>query len=532
MITADAPSRDILAYLKEHTRADAASTGGGSGFYGVIRGEYLDGYGLQPEPPSLPSERPWYRAAAARGGYVTISPPYTDSLTGDSMFTFSKMLRDGSSVLALDVRLAPLENIARSVVSPEDGLVVVMNRSGEVLARSYSAWGADAAASEEFEKALPAALRSGPTVSGFELLAGGKTYMVFIEPIRDEWFTAVALDEKPLFDSLHFVYFFTTLFVVVVYVMLFALGAAINRKRLEAEKLNAQLSAMADIYVAMCTCDLIGDTYTPVKGRSDITRVVDAASPQAGRAVVDVMRHFCAPQSWDALYEFIRLDTIQHRLLGTNTITHEFLGNRTGWCLARFIVVDRMPDGRARHVLWLVESVDVQRRRLEQLRLLSETDGLTGIRNRTAGEAAVREKLAEGAPGMFLLIDVDRFKSINDSFGHDVGDRVLMTIATALRSALRSGDITLRLGGDEFVAYAPGVSGEQEGMEVLAPFFSKIGAIDIPELKGRTVSVSVGAAFRREGDGLGFDELYAMADAMTYESKKTPGCSVSCHRAG
>lgn len=158
----------------------------------------------------------------------------------------------------------------------------------------------------------------------------------------------------------------------------------------------------------------------------------------------------------------------------------------------------------------------------DELRYLSETDKLTGINNRGAGEEKISRLLQAGENGMFILIDVDHFKSVNDNFGHDVGDKVIIVIAECLKSCFRESDVVLRLGGDEFAAYARGVSDQEIGERLLGRFFEKVDAIDIPELGDRKICVSIGASFYR-GKGSGFSELYKKADEGTYISKKTEG---------
>ena len=85
----------------------------------------------------------------------------------------------------------------------------------------------------------------------------------------------------------------------------------------------------------------------------------------------------------------------------------------------------------------------------------------------------------------------------------------------------------MRLGGDEFAAYAPLVYNREAGEIILERLMEKIQRIEIPELLGRTVSVSVGAAFYRPSDRFSFEELYRRADRCTYLSKKHPGCYVT-----
>lgn len=115
----------------------------------------------------------------------------------------------------------------------------------------------------------------------------------------------------------------------------------------------------------------------------------------------------------------------------------------------------------------LIVLIDItQRMQLqEQLRQMAYYDGLTGIYNRghfmQLGVALLRELASGGEPAGIILFDIDRFKSINDTYGHDVGDRVLVHIAEVCGRMLRPGDMFARYGGEEFVVLLPGIAAEQ-----------------------------------------------------------------------
>ena len=161
-----------------------------------------------------------------------------------------------------------------------------------------------------------------------------------------------------------------------------------------------------------------------------------------------------------------------------------------------------------------------------ELFYLSQTDALTKINNRGSGERRIEMLLKKGGCGMFCLFDVDKFKSINDNFGHSVGDEVLIEIAKAMKKAFRGNDIIMRLGGDEFAIFALGVMDEKIGAMCIERFFNTVTQISIKPLRDRKISVSLGAVFS-EAEGETFDHLYQKADELLYECKKLPGCQYS-----
>ena len=165
-----------------------------------------------------------------------------------------------------------------------------------------------------------------------------------------------------------------------------------------------------------------------------------------------------------------------------------------------------------------------------QLRHLSQTDALTGIHNRGSGERRVQNLLEEGQKGMFCLLDIDKFKHINDTYGHGVGDKVLIALAKCLTHSFRSQDIVMRLGGDEFSIYAVGISDEEIGRRSIQRFFNAVNAIDIPELGDYKVSVSLGAVLCSGTQAMAFDQLYQMADTTMYDCKKVQGNKADFYR--
>ena len=155
----------------------------------------------------------------------------------------------------------------------------------------------------------------------------------------------------------------------------------------------------------------------------------------------------------------------------------------------------------------------------KKLLILSETDALTGINNRGSGEQKTIMALEKDVSGMFCLIDANRFKHINDTFGHQVGDKALIAIAEALSNSFRDDDVVMRLGGDEFAVFAMSVNDKKIGEECIGRFFDRIDAIDIPEMNGSKIAVSLGAVFSQDLDDKSFSSLYNKADSVMYLCK-------------
>ena len=166
----------------------------------------------------------------------------------------------------------------------------------------------------------------------------------------------------------------------------------------------------------------------------------------------------------------------------------------------------------------------------QMLKELSETDLMTGIRNRGSGEMQIRDKIACGREGILCVFDCDNFKRINDTYGHAAGDKVLIAIAGKMGSVSRRGDIVFRLGGDEFAMYLTGIRNERDAEHFFNRFFDAVRTIEVPELQGYPISVSLGAVFYRKGEAVDFDTLYQKADEMLYQCKKISGFSAKIYK--
>ncbi len=161
--------------------------------------------------------------------------------------------------------------------------------------------------------------------------------------------------------------------------------------------------------------------------------------------------------------------------------------------------------------------------RIEELQAAAYIDALTGVANRAFTEITLRAKLEEleryGWPFGVLFIDIDRFKTVNDNHGHDIGDRVLATVARTLSGNARSFDLVGRWGGEEFLVVAVNVDGPK--LLALAERFRLLVADSAARTAGGGVSVtiSVGAALARPGEDAG--AVVRRADAAMYESKRS-----------
>nr|WP_249420177.1 PAS domain S-box protein [Rhabdothermincola salaria] len=188
------------------------------------------------------------------------------------------------------------------------------------------------------------------------------------------------------------------------------------------------------------------------------------------------------------------------------------------WCLLNVSVL-RDAEGAPQHLLAHVEDITSRKSLTEELAHLAHHDGLTGLPNRTAvhtrvGESLARRHLHEVG---VLFLDLDGFKDVNDTYGHDIGDRVLSVVARRLADAVRPTDLVGRVGGDEFVVVC-----EPASATILQSIAERIGTalerpIELAGLPAITTGATVGLAVADPVDDTA--SLLRRADEEMYRGK-------------
>jgi diguanylate cyclase (GGDEF)-like protein len=167
----------------------------------------------------------------------------------------------------------------------------------------------------------------------------------------------------------------------------------------------------------------------------------------------------------------------------------------------------------------------------EEMERLAITDGMTGIYNRRHFLALADHEWAKACrynrPLALLLVDIDHFKSINDNYGHQIGDDVIIHLARFVSSCKREVDVLARLGGEEFVLLLPDANLQQA--KIFAERLRNEVATHPVALSGRAISVtiSVGVA-ARSSKATSVSRLISLADEALYESKRGGRNRVTC----
>jgi diguanylate cyclase (GGDEF)-like protein len=198
-------------------------------------------------------------------------------------------------------------------------------------------------------------------------------------------------------------------------------------------------------------------------------------------------------------------------------------------------LLDRRLAEKERSERELEEALSLQRSIQARLRYLADHDPLTGLLNRRRFEAELADRVAQagryGGGGALVLLDLDDFKSINDSLGHPAGDAVIKSTAALLREQLRETDVLARLGGDELAVLLPRASAEQ-ARRVAAKLVEAVRGHRVP-FKGKRlrVTTSVGVAPISQPRTQSAEDLMVEADIAVYGAKAAGRDRVRVHRA-
>jgi diguanylate cyclase (GGDEF)-like protein/PAS domain S-box-containing protein len=181
-------------------------------------------------------------------------------------------------------------------------------------------------------------------------------------------------------------------------------------------------------------------------------------------------------------------------------------------------------DGNPSHILGQIQDITDRRRFEERLQHLVDHDPLTGLFNRRRFEQELDRHVAHveryGPGGALLVLDLDDFKSVNDTLGHNAGDELIVSVGGLLKCQLRDSDIVARLGGDEFAVLLP-TGGADEAEAVAAKLVQAVRdeVTVVGTRRARRITTSVGVAPFGTGDFTG-EEMLVNADLAMYEAKE------------
>lgn len=300
-----------------------------------------------------------------------------------------------------------------------------------------------------------------------------------------------------------------------------AVECDVTERRRARESLEASERRLAEAQrvarMASFECDLASDGlfWSP-----DAAAVLGRA-PQAlaARYVEHVLtlheddRDALMDAQWGMLSEH-RPYEIEYRLMSDEAPGYRWIRERGAYLPAD----DRAPE----RLSGLVQDISATRAAHERAEYLASHDTLTGLINREQWRVVLRTRLRESQdtrrPLAVLCVDLDRFKAINDSLGHPVGDEVLQQVAHRLRESVRGSDVVARLGGDEFVLLLCGVDDPCVVSRLTSKILARLALPMMHEGRDLHVTACVGISLHPQ-DGHTAEELMRHADAALHQAK-------------
>ena len=165
----------------------------------------------------------------------------------------------------------------------------------------------------------------------------------------------------------------------------------------------------------------------------------------------------------------------------------------------------------------------IHSRKTKEIRVMSETDALTGLYNRRAAEDHISRQMQEDGKNPdcvrpLISIDLDKFKQVNDTYGHLEGDALLIAVADTIKTSVRNSDIVGRIGGDEFIVYLGNVTDKKDAEAVADKLCTAIRSLSTLKPEWSEISASIGISFADRAE-IEMEELYIAADKAMYSSK-------------
>jgi len=204
---------------------------------------------------------------------------------------------------------------------------------------------------------------------------------------------------------------------------------------------------------------------------------------------------------------------VDYRVVWPDTSVH-WIANRAH--------VHRGPDGRAQRVIGVAMNITDRKMAEQRVAHMAHHDALTGLPNRVLLRDRIQQAIAQGhragSQVAVLFLDLDRFKTINDSLGHQLGDRLLQSVASRILVCVREGDTVSRVGGDEFVIVVPGIATSGDGAAVATKILEVLASAFHLHGNDLHVSTSIGIALY-PSDGADAETLMRNADTAMYHAK-------------
>lgn len=278
-------------------------------------------------------------------------------------------------------------------------------------------------------------------------------------------------------------------------------------------------------YQILCYIDMKNDLFIPLRVKG--MRFDKKATQSYAQTVSSYIEGFVVPEDQAAARESMLPQKILTSLQ-KEKLYYFSLGIQNEGSYRRMLFQYHYFDRSQDLVLLMISDVTEQylqeeeeKRQMELIRIQANTDHLTGLSNRYACETQIKEYFDQDGKkelSAFLLIDLDDFKEVNDTFGHIAGDKALVDIGNALKQYFRSTDIISRFGGDEFVVFMKNIKEENVLFKLMERLLKQLVFVYEDAQHRIELKASIGVAIAPK-DGQHIEALYQKADKALYRIK-------------
>lgn len=278
------------------------------------------------------------------------------------------------------------------------------------------------------------------------------------------------------------------------------------------------VSSMASVYFCSYYIDMKTRIFTEIDNKISENNSFIGKSGDTAETIKKMCEYLILPEFMKEVQEFTNLDTLDERIGDKNYITMQFKSIHVGWAEGYFIVCDREKNGKLKHAIWAIRTINDEKRKEEKLLYNSYIDELTGLYNRKMFSEDTTENLHKFLKDNFVYIamDVNGLKSVNDTKGHSAGDELIKGAAACMKTTMGKFGRIYRTGGDEFIAL---LNADKNQLEKIKEDFEN----ETSSFKGKfidSISVSCGYFEWNENPNLSITEIEKIADKNMYLAKK------------
>ncbi len=299
-----------------------------------------------------------------------------------------------------------------------------------------------------------------------------RDYPFFIETLQEKYFSSSAynsqLSVKSADAKVRFrkalaenaLQLFVVSFIIIIMLSSF-IGIyvfSMSRLRKEDAKLRANLEEKLDIqnsvinvFFTVHVINLKNYEYYSIRSNDVIDNFCEGEK-KADKAMRSILMTLTTDAYLDNVMNFINLSTVKERLRGKNIISTEFIGKLNGWCRISFIPLHYDAHHVPEDVIFMVQTIEDEKKDEVSIRRLSRTDQLTGMENKNAYNIALKnyDKVEQNSNCTVFALDLDGLENTNREEGFEAGDEQLVAVASIIKSVFSEANKSFRIGGDEF----------------------------------------------------------------------------------